>query len=39
MVLEADNPDDLDVIFNWIKNTLQVVVATDHQTKERIIWR
>ena len=39
MVLEADSAEEMEARFNWIKQTLKVVVITDHKTQEGIIWK
>ena len=39
MVLEADSAEEMEARFNWIKQTLKIVVITDHKTQEGIIWK
>ena len=39
MVLDADNADEMNTRINWIQQTLQVIVNTDKNTQEGIIWR
>ena len=39
MVLEADSAGEMEARFNWIKQTLKIVVITDHKTQEGIIWK
>ena len=39
MVMDADSTELLDARINWVKHTINVVVITDHNTKEGIIWK
>ena len=39
MVLDADSSEEMDARFSWIKKTLKVIITTDNNTQEGIIWK